>query len=190
MEQKLPLQTSIFILIKLNLYFQNKLSSNKLKTTDLCSSSKSQRCLSQRNGVNMKSLSMAQVANGQSTEEIRSRIHLARSAFRTKGRVYQAVVCSILHYSCETWPVRVADERRLEVVDNDSIRRILCERRRGCVPSVEPRRSLCITSIPAQLAQRRLRWFCHGARRPEGEQVKDLLFPHHLARGADELEAS
>ncbi len=50
------------------------------------------------------------VANGQGTEEIRSRIYLARSAFsrlqsrlwsrheitlRTKGRVYQAVVRSI-----------------------------------------------------------------------------------------------
>ncbi len=31
---------------------------------------------------------------------------------------------------------RVADERMLEVFDNDSIRRILRERRRDCVPSV------------------------------------------------------
>ncbi len=30
-----------------------------------------------------------------------------------KGRVYQAVVCSILLYVCETWPVRVVDERML-----------------------------------------------------------------------------
>ncbi len=57
------------------------------------------------------------VANGQGTEEIRIRINLARSAFsrlqsclwsrceialRTKGRVYQAVVRSILLYGCET----------------------------------------------------------------------------------------
>ncbi len=70
------------------------------------------------------------VANGQGTEEIRSRINLARSAFsrlqsclwsrreislRTKGRVYQAVVRSILLYGCETWPVRVAGEMMLEV---------------------------------------------------------------------------
>ncbi len=34
---------------------------------------------------------------------------------------YQAVVRSILLYGCETWPVRVADERMLEVFDNDSI---------------------------------------------------------------------
>ncbi len=75
--------------------------------------------------------------NSQGTEEIRSRINLARSVFsrlqsclwsrrdillRTKSRVYQAVVRSILPYGGETWPVRVADEMMLEVFDNDSIR--------------------------------------------------------------------
>ncbi len=56
--------------------------------------------------------------HGQGTEAIRNGINLARSAFsrreiylRTKGRIYQAVVRSILLYGCETWPVRVADER-------------------------------------------------------------------------------
>ncbi len=132
------------------------------------------------------------VANGQGTEETRSRINLARSAFsrlqsclwsrceislRTKGRVYQAVVRSILLYGCETWPVRVADERMLEVSDNDSIRRILRIRRRDCVPFVKLRRRLCLTRIPALLVQRRLRWFGHAARRPEGELIKDLLLP-------------
>ncbi len=78
---------------------------------------------------------------------------------RTKGRVYRAVVRSILLYGCETWPVRVADERMLEVFDNDSICRILQVRRRNCVPSVELRRRLCLTSIPALLVQRRIRWF-------------------------------
>ncbi len=57
------------------------------------------------------------VANSKGTEEIRSKINLARSArsrlqsclwsrreisLRTKGRVYQAVVRSILLYGCET----------------------------------------------------------------------------------------
>ncbi len=96
---------------------------------------------------------------------------------RTKGRVYQAVVCSILLYGFETWPVRVADERMLEVFDNDSIRHILRVRHKDCVPSVELHHRLCLTSIPALLVQRRLRWFGHAARRPEGELIKDLLLP-------------
>ncbi len=47
-------------------------------------------------------------------------------------------------------------------------------------------RRLYLARIPALLVQRRLRWFGHAARRPEGELIKDLL----LVRGADELEAS
>ncbi len=89
------------------------------------------------------------VANGQGTEETRSRINLARSAFsrlqsclwsrreislRTKGTVYQVVVRSILLYGCETWPVRVADERKLEVFDDDSIHHTLRVRHRVCHP--------------------------------------------------------
>ncbi len=65
----------------------------------------------------------------------------------------------------------------LEVFDNDSIRHILRVRRRDCVPSVELRLRLSLTSIPALLVQRRLRWFGHVARRPEGELIKDLLLP-------------
>ncbi len=84
--------------------------------------------------------------------------------------------------------MRVADEGMLEAFDNDSIRRILRVRRRDCVPSVELRRRLCLTRIPALLVQRRFRWFGHAARRPEGELT--FSYPHRLARGANELEAS
>ncbi len=62
---------------------------------------------------------------------------------------------SILLYGCKTWPVRIVDERMLEVFGNDSIRRILRVRRRDCVPFVELHRRLCLTSIPALLVQKR-----------------------------------
>ncbi len=76
---------------------------------------------------------------------------------------------SILLYGSETLPVRVADESMLEVFDNDSIHRILRVRRRDCVPFVELRRRLCLTSITPLLVQRRLPWFDHAARRPDSE---------------------
>ncbi len=72
----------------------------------------------------------------------------------------------------------------LTVYGNDSIRRILRVRRRDCVPSVELRHRLCLTSMPALLVQRRLRWFGHAARRPEGELIEHLLLP------TGELEAT
>ncbi len=77
---------------------------------------------------------------------------------------------SVLLYGCETWPVRVADESLLEAFDNDNIHRVLRVRRRDCVPSVELRRRLCLSSMPALL----VRCFGHAARRPEGELIKDL----------------
>ncbi len=72
---------------------------------------------------------------------------------------------------------RVAHERMLDVSENDSPRRVLRVRRRDCVPSVELRRRLCLTSIPALFVQRRLRRFGHAARRPNGELIKDLPLP-------------
>ncbi len=36
---------------------------------------------------------------------------------------------------------------------------------------------VCLTSIPALLVQRRLRWFGHAARRAEGELIKELFLP-------------
>ncbi len=41
----------------------------------------------------------------------------------------------------------------------------------------QARRRLGLTSIPALLVQRRLRWFGHAARRAGGELIKDLLLP-------------
>ncbi len=123
------------------------------------------------------------VANGQGTEEIRNRINLARSAF---SHLQPCLWSRVLLYGCETWPVPVSDERMLEVFDNDCIRRILHLRRIGCVPSVEWRRNLCLTSTPAQLVQRRLRWFGHAERRPDGELVKHPLLletPRTWCRG-------
>ncbi len=87
------------------------------------------------------------------------------------------LVSFLSSYLNETWHVRVADERMLEVSGNDNIRRILRVRRRDRVPSVELRRRLRLASIPALLVQRRLCWFGHAARRPKGELIKDILLP-------------
>ncbi len=65
----------------------------------------------------------------------------------------------------------------LEVLDNDSICRILHVRGRDCVPSVKLLRRLSFASIMARLVQIRLRWFGHAARRPECELIKKLLLP-------------
>ncbi len=131
------------------------------------------------------------VANGQGTEEIRSRINLARSAFsrlqsclwsrreislRTRGRVYQAVVRSILLYGCETWPVRVADERMLKGFYNDSTRRILHVRRRDCGTASPPLPYKHTDTARAKKAP--LVWTCRETSRRRADQGSS---PSHTA---------
>ncbi len=72
-------------------------------------------------------------AFGQAKDVIKERIGLTRSSFsrlksalwsrrETKGRIYEALIRTILLYGCETWPVRAEDLRRLEVFDNNRLR--------------------------------------------------------------------
>ncbi len=78
----------------------------------------------------------------------------------------------------------VANERMLADLDNDSIHRILHMRCRDRVQTVGLRLHLRLTSLSAQFAQRRLRWFGHAARRPEGDLFRNplLLTPPRLWR--------
>ncbi len=61
------------------------------------------------------------------------------------------MVRSIVLYGCETWLVRIADERLLEIFYSDSNNLILLAKRRDCVLTVELRRRFCLTSILALL---------------------------------------
>ncbi|KER21524.1 hypothetical protein T265_10170 [Opisthorchis viverrini] len=77
------------------------------------------------------------------TDEVNARIPKARTAFANlrhlwrqsslsldlKGRVCQAKVRVVLLYGCETWPIRAAEMRRLQVFDNRCLRAIT---RVGC----------------------------------------------------------
>ncbi len=75
-----------------------------------------------------KYLGSSFAAPGQAKDEISGRIGLARSAFtrlnsalrsrreislKTDGRIFEALVRTILLYDCETWPARAEDLRRL-----------------------------------------------------------------------------
>ncbi len=78
---------------------------------------------------------------------------------------------------------------------NGNVASTSSRRKDDCVPTAELGRQLRLTPKPAQLVQRRLRWFGHAASLPggglfNGDQIKDLLLPAPPACGAGELEAS
>nr|VZI20836.1 unnamed protein product [Spirometra erinaceieuropaei] len=134
--------------------------------------------------------------NGQSKDDIVSRIDAARWVFSslrkclwnrrdlsiaTKIRVYRASVRSLLLYGCECWALRVADERKLEVFDHHCLRIILGVKLTDFV-SNEIVRARCdnIARITQAIQERRLRWFGHVLRRPPQELSVTALDPAPL----------
>ncbi|BHF81512.1 hypothetical protein SprV_0802464300 [Sparganum proliferum] len=134
--------------------------------------------------------------NGQSKDDIVSRIDAARWVFSslrkclgnrrdlsiaTKIRVYRASVRSVLLYGCECWALRVEDERKLEVFDHHCLRIILRVKFTDFV-SNETVRARCdnIARITQAIQERRLRWFGHVLRRPPQEFSATALAPAPL----------
>ncbi|BHF73615.1 hypothetical protein SprV_0401669700 [Sparganum proliferum] len=113
--------------------------------------------------------------NGQSKDDIVSRIDAARWVFSslwkclwirrdlsiaTKIRVYRASVRPVLLYGCECRALRVEDERKREVFDHHCLRTILRVKFTDFV-SNETVRARCdnIARITQAIQERRLRWF-------------------------------
>ncbi len=135
------------------------------------------------------------LATGQAKDENSGRIDLASSAFtrlksalwsrreislKTKGRIHEALMRTIVLYGCETWPVRAEDLRRLEVFDSDCLRCLLRCCRRDRVPFASLRQRCSLRALPSVLLQRRLLWFGHTSRRPPGEIIREVICPTPL----------
>nr|VZI51314.1 unnamed protein product [Spirometra erinaceieuropaei] len=137
--------------------------------------------------------------NGQSKDDIVSRIDAARWVFSsrrkclwipddlsiaTKIRVYRASVQSVLLYGCECWALRVKDERKLEAFDHHCLRTILRVKSTDFV-SNETVRARCdnIARVTQAIQEGRLKWFEHVLRRPPQQLSVTALGPEPLPRG-------
>ena len=128
---------------------------------------------------------------GQAFNEIELRINHGRAAFlrlkkalwtrreinlKTKARVYQATIRSVLLYGCETWPLREEDIRRLEVFDHWCLRRILRINWRDRLSNAEIRKRFFTTpQLRTTIQKRRLQWLGHVLRKPDQELTKQAL---------------
>ena len=155
-------------------------------------------------GVNLEdvqsfvNLGLTIMPSRQGAAEVEYRIGAARSTFvrlkrslwgqweistATKGRIYQAIVWTIILYGCNTWPLRAVDLWKLEVFDNDCLRYILRCRRIDHVPTTTLRHRLNLRLLPPIQLQRLLWWFGYAARHPEGELTHNVLLPTSLPNG-------
>ena len=128
---------------------------------------------------------------GESSEEIQSRISSAWSVFlqlrkylwkrseispRTKLRVYEAMVLSVLLYGCETWSLKVAEALSLNIFNHKCLRYVLGIRLSDRISNEEVRRRCGDRPLVSDIVKhRRLRWFGHTMRRPDDHISKICL---------------
>lgn len=118
---------------------------------------------------------------GGTEADVTARIRKARASFallnniwtsnqysiKTKLRLFNSNVKSVLLYGCETWKVTRDIERRLQVFINKSLRRIL----RVYWPETIPNEQLWARTgqekVNIQIKRRKWNWIGHTLRRPE-----------------------
>ena len=135
-------------------------------------------------------------AEGDGSIEIRTRIAKARSAFdllnrcvwrerrislRTKERLYDACVRSVLLYGCETWPMKKEDLKKLSAFEHNCWRRIMR------IPYTAHVRNSTVRErfhheepIEHLLRKRRLRWLGHTMRMRDNRLPKATLMADGL----------
>ena len=138
--------------------------------------------------------------NGDMEEEISQRIKSAwynwkktsgvlcdkRISARLKGKVYKSVVRPALLYSSETWPMKRAQEKRMEVSEMRMLRWMCGVTRRDKIKNDYIRGTVKVTEITKKLQERRLQWFGHVMRKEEESvcrRVMNMEVPGKRRRG-------
>ena len=115
---------------------------------------------------------------GGATEDINKRIGKARQAFyrlrkiwissilrrRTKMRIFQANVVSVLLYGCTTWKMTAADEHKLDVFVHTCLRRVLKIYWPTRMSNEEVRRIAGVQKVSTQIRTRRWKYIGHMLR--------------------------
>jgi len=137
-------------------------------------------------------------SDGTLDKEISVRIGKASGAFnqlnniwknrgihlQTKMRIYKSAVLTIATYGCEVWNTTLTQNRRIESFHQSCLRRILKVRWFHRVRNVDVLAKARIKPIINFIAAKRLRWYGHVVRMPEGRMPGYLLdwIPKHGRR--------
>jgi len=113
--------------------------------------------------------------NGSCDKDIKTRLGKANSVFgrlnniwknktlstKIKIRLYESLVMSTLLYAAETWPMTVANMKKLEAAHHKWQRKILGVSWRDMITNEEIRRRAQTEKLECILSRRRLRWLGH-----------------------------
>ena len=142
--------------------------------------------------------------SGEMEEEVSHRIQSAwcnwrktsgvlcdkRLNVKMKGKMYKSIVRPALLYSCETWPMKKAQERRMEVAEMRMLRWMCGVTKRDRIKNDYIRGTVKVKEISKKLQERRLQWFGHVMRREEDSVCKrtmNLEVPGTRKRGRPKM---
>ena len=128
-------------------------------------------------------------AGGGSDTAVTARIRSAWKAFHTlapfltsrvpnekmKGKVFRACIQSCLTYACETWPMKVESEQRMNTTEMRMIRRMCRVSLRDKCSNEDLRQRMGIEPASSVMRRSRLRWYGHVYRMKQDECVKRVL---------------
>ena len=109
-----------------------------------------------------------------------------RISARLKGKVYKSVVRPALLHSSETWPIKRAQERRMEVAEMRMLRWMCGVTRRDRIRNDYIRGTVKVTEVTEKMQERRLQWFGHVMRKEEESvcrRVMNMEVPGRRRRG-------
>jgi len=93
----------------------------------------------------------------------------------TKVRLYESIVLSTLLYEAETWPITVANGRRLEAAHHRWLRRILHVTWRDKITNKVIRERTRQEELGCTIGRKRLTWLGHVARMNTNRRAKQVL---------------
>ena len=111
-------------------------------------------------------------------------------SIRLKGRFYKTVVRPAMLYGSETWAIKKAQEKRLEVAEMRMLRWMCGVSRRDRLRNDHVRGSLKVTGLGRKIQERRLCWYGHVMRREVGyvgRRTMDMLVEGKRRRGRPRL---
>ena len=94
---------------------------------------------------------------------------------KLKGKVYKSVVRPAMLYSCETWPMKRAQERRMEVAEMRMLRWMCGVTKRDRIKNNLIRGTVKVAEVSKKLQERRLQWFGHVMRRGDEFPCKTVM---------------
>lgn len=138
-------------------------------------------------------------ATGELNDEVRHRVEegckswgALKSVMRCRGlgmdakkRLYESVVVPTVLYGSETWGMKEAEKRRLDVLEMNCLRSMVGVTRMDRIRNEEVRRRTgVVRELSSRVDQRVLRWFGHMERMSEERLVKKVMNSEVIGRRA------